>query len=158
MGKTTAIRNKAYGPFECINELNGDGRAFLSLPFHEVAGCKVMLAVADNFANKITGGAVPAFSFPGLEISIWGTVQGFENMIKRECVHMLSGPMSITFDYADGWDTLLFRGRNMCGGSTVSSGTGSPTQANGFSITASVYVKPRSGFASPQREKIAGVG
>jgi hypothetical protein len=150
----SAIRSPVYGPFEVIGELSPEGREVLSLPFSEVAGCKVMVSVADNYALFPFAGFSPARFYPGVEVAIWGAVQGLQNCLRRVAVHMLSGPIAHTFDYADGWDTISFRGRNMCGGSTVNGDAAPPfpTQANGFSLKVSIYIMPRSGFASPGGE------
>jgi hypothetical protein len=144
-----AIRSPVYGPFEVIGNISEGGQNILSLPFAEVAGCNVLVSVADNFAIQ-TVQAVPQGLFPGVELSIWGAVQGFESCLRRACLHMFSGPLQQVFEYAERWDTILFRAQNMCGGSTQNAGT-SPeiTQANKFSLKASIYVSPRTGFAAP---------
>ncbi len=145
------IRTKSYGPFEIIGELTGDGRVMLALPFQDVVGCKVLVGVTDNFNFSATD--QPLFLWPGAEISVWCVVQGYETMIKRQCVHMQSGPMSMTFDYAEGWDTINFRGRNACGGSFQNNGLGAPpTQASGASLTTNIYIKPRTGFGTPSKQ------
>lgn len=150
MSKTTAIRTKSYGPFDVIGETAPQGRVFLQLPFQEVAGCRILVAVRDNFA-QIPAQFVPSHEWPGAEITIWGNVQGYESVLKRQCVHMQTGPMGTVLDYAEGWDTVSFRAKNMNGGSVVGlAGIAPfPTQAAGFLLKVSVYVMPRSGFATP---------
>lgn len=151
---TTANRNTSYGPYELVSENRGKGRVFLSLPFQEVVGCQVMIAVTDNFDGiaRPPEGAGPNRLWPGAEITIWGVVQGFETMIKRQLVRKLTGPMFHLFDFADGWDSINFRGRDAVGGAYnpngldfIVAGTTQP------SIQANVYLKPRSGFSSPAK-------
>ena len=144
------IRSPVYGPFEVIGELKNDGRVILSLPFTEVAGCNVVMAVTDNYAGCPQQSDADHL-FPGVELSIWGAIGGFESCLRRTCVHMLSGPINKTFEYADGYDTVIFRAQNMCGGS-LRNGSGIPpfpTQAAGFSLKVSIYIMPRSGFSAP---------
>lgn len=145
-----SIRQKTYGPFEVIGELSGQGRVMLALPFEDVMGARVLVSLADNYGSQISQGT-PNHLWPGVEITIWGTVQSYENMLKRTCIHSLSGPMSTVFSYEDGWDQLLFRARNMNGGSVVNLAgiPPFPTQATGFSLKVSVLVMPRSGFETP---------
>jgi hypothetical protein len=144
-----AIRSPVYGPFEVIGNISDGGQNILSLPFAEVAGCNVLVSLADNFAIQ-TVQQLPQGLFPGAEVSIWGAVQGYEACLRRVCLHMFSGPMQQLFEYAERWDTILFRAQNMAGGSTQNAGTSPPiTQANKFSLKVSIYVSPRSGFASP---------
>lgn len=147
-----AIRNKSYGPFDVIGEVRGEGRVFLSLPFTDVAGAQVLVSLKDNFAQQAAQ-FVPSHEWPGVEVTIWGAIQGYEVVIKRQCVHMQTGPMSKVFDYADGWDTILFRARNMNGGNQqgqLEMGVPPfPIQENGFALQTTVNVMPRSGFASP---------
>lgn len=148
-GANGAIRNTVYGPFEVIGEIDSDGGNVLSLPFAEVAGCNIMAAVADNFAI-IPVQALPAGLFPGVELTIWGAIQGFEVCLRRICLHMLSGPVQEVFEYAERWDTILFRAQNMCGGSLQNAGESTAiTQANKYSLKVSIYLSPRSGFAKP---------
>jgi len=150
----SAIRNKSYGPFECIGEVKGEGRVFLSLPFTAVEGCRILVSLKDNF-SQIAAQFVPSHEWPGVEVTIWGAVQGYECVIKRQCVHMQTGPMSKVFEYADGWDTIMFRARNMNGGNPqgqVEMGIPPfPTQENGFLLATTVNVMPRSGFTTPDQ-------
>lgn len=148
------IRNKTYGPFEVISELSGDGRTLVSLPFTTVQGCKLLVAVRDNFAAKAAESEANHL-YPGAEITIWGQVMGLNNMLRRQQVHMKSGPMSISFDTDDGWDQVFVKARNICGGS-FQNAAGSPpfpTQDNGFSIKVQLFLKPRDGFASLEKGK-----
>lgn len=148
-GNSGAIRSPVYGPFEVIGELKADGRNVLGLPFADVAGANLLLAVADNFANIAVQG-IPQGLFPGVEITIWGAVQSYEVCLRRVCVHMLSGPIQHLLEYAERWDQILIRAQNMCGGSLQNAGE-SPdiTQANNYSLKVSVYISPRSGFTQP---------
>lgn len=146
----SAIRQKTYGPFELIGELSGDGRVMLSLDFSEVVGCKVMISLEDTFGS-IPAQNTPNHLWPGVEMTIWGVVQSYESCLKRMHLHALSGPMATKFDYEDGWDQVIFRARNTCGGSyqNLAGIPPFPTQAAGFSLKATVLVMPRSGFTTP---------
>lgn len=154
MNPVSGIRNKVYGPFQCIGNLTGDGPVILSLPFTQVAGCRVMVSVTDNFGSQV-GSTVPQIydrRYPGLEVSIWGAVQSLESCVKRQHVHMLSGPMGHVFDFEEGWDTINFRALNPQGGGydplhTI--GAADVTQQGGYSLLANIFVMPRSGFVSP---------
>lgn len=111
----------------------------------------MLVSVSDNYAS-FPGEAVPQKLWPGAEITVWGVVQGIENMLKRACVHMISGPISINFDFDDGWDTVVVRARNMCGGSTLNldGSPPQPTQENKYRLQVQLFIKPRSGFAAPE--------
>lgn len=155
----SAIRTKTYGPFELISEVSNDGRAFLTLPYADVEGSNILIGVADNYA-VFPSQFSPNHLFPGAEITVWGSVQGFETLLKRQCVHMLTGPMAIKFKYEEGWDNLIFRGQNMNGGSVVNlAGIAPfPTQANHFSLTSTVYIFPRGGFTTPGNDSSSSSG
>jgi hypothetical protein len=153
---TNAIRNKTYGPFQLISETTDDGNVFLSLPYAEVQGSQVLVAVADNY-GVFPSQFAPNHLFPGVEITIWGAVMGFETCLRRQFVRQQTGPLALLFEWARGWDNILFRGRNMNGGSVVNLGgiPPFPTQANHFSLTSTVYIFPRGGFASPDEQASA---
>lgn len=157
MGLIGAILQKTYGPFELIGEQSGEGRVFLSLPFTDVVGCRLMISLADNYGSILPQTGIPIapnFLWPGVEMTIWGVVQSYESCVKRMHLHALSGPMATQFRYEDGWDQITLRARNTNGGSYVNLKSGGgpplfPTQANGYSLKATVLVMPRTGFPTP---------
>lgn len=154
MTLTGAIRRKVYGPFESIQEVAGEGRIYLSLPYTDVMGSQVMLSVKDNWA-KINNANLGMY-WPTLELTIWGAVQGYETVIKRQQTRMQTGPMFYIFDYAEAFDTVNFRARNISGGRRGPPPDAEdptiPDKRNGFSLTVDVYIQPRGGFASPENE------
>lgn len=152
------VRSPVYGPYEAIGETDSDGGVMLSLPFSDVAGCNILVSLSDNY-SIFAGQGTPNHLYPGVELSVWGAIQSYENCLRRLQLHMFTGPARMLFDPADGWDTLLFRAQNMCGGSVVN-GAGVPpfpTQAAGFSLKVSIYVMPRSGFATPDKTGFSGI-
>jgi hypothetical protein len=150
-----AIRRKVYGPYESIQEVSGEGRIYLSLPYTEVMGSQVMLSVKDNWAKFVNANL--GMYWPTLELTIWGAVQGFETVVKRQQTRMQTGPMFYIFDYAEAFDTVNFRARNISGGrrgppSNAGEDTSIPDKRNQFSLTVDVYIQPRGGFASPEND------
>lgn len=136
-------RIKVYGPFDVLS-LNGlpEGQVLLTLPFPQVEGAQLLVAMTDSNQFGIVNDAE---SFLAFEVGFWGSFQGFQSLIKRAAVRSLTGPMSYTFPFEESYDQVIIKVRNMSGGRRGPAPGGIYTASNGCTATMNVFVQPRSG-------------
>ncbi len=140
-------RNKALGPYEIIGEVSAEGRVLVDIPWEKVIGGQVIVAVSDNYSQLQTTINDPQY-WATAEVSIWGVVQGYAEVLKRQQLRMLSGPMLYQFANEEAYHAVRFRARNFTGGRRGSgaSGANAATAENGYSLTVQLFLQPRSGF------------
>lgn len=141
-------RNKVYGPFEIIGEGSPEGRVIQALPWVNVRGAQVLASCTDNF-GQLQPNTGNATYWAIAEVTIWGVVQGYANVLKRQQIRMSSGPMTYVLPDEEAYDQVEFRARNFTGGKRAvpsSTGSNAPVQANGFSLKVQLFIQPRGGF------------
>lgn len=137
---------KVHGPYECLtlNEL-GEGTPLLDLPYSEVEGSQLALQLTDNASTAFSASVDPQFWII-IEVGVWGSLQGLPTLLKRVAMSPRTGPVSYLFQFAEAYDQVTIRARNMSGGRRGPGPAGVATVAAGFSATLTVTVQPRSGF------------
>lgn len=146
METTKQAATKVHGPFECItlNE-QGEGTPVLVLPYSEVEASQLLAHLIDNTASN-NGASSDSQFWIMIEVGIWGSLQGYESLIKRTTLSPRTGPMSYLFGFAEAYDKVIIKARNMSGGRRGPGINGVVTLANGFSAPLTVNVQPRGGF------------
>jgi hypothetical protein len=131
---------KQYGPYELIGMSGLSPACFLSLPWVDVCGAQISVAVQDNFADL---GIVASWRALAIaEIAIDGVLGGFPQRLKTQQVRQISGPLTITFPWEAAFDEIKFCARTMIGGIPQPIST-LPANA---SLQANVFLVPRGGF------------
>lgn len=141
-----------FNAVECIDDVGLEGNEKYSWPFTRVAGSLVLLQVQDNFGIQSTVTTLQRF-WAALEIGIWGRVQGYEYLLQRQHVRMLTGPMVYAFDSDSPYESISIKARNMSGGKAGppagQPANLTPSAANGFSLKLQAHVQARSGIGPP---------
>lgn len=141
---------KSYGPFQLDRSGGATDTEFHSLQWTNVVGAQLLVALTDDVDTQPAAIAVdPAFLI-GAEVTVWGTIQGYQTCLKRTFIRMKTGPMPLLFIEEEGYERISFRSRLMAGGrplnpDRVVPGSFLETALN-MSVFANVYVMPRSGF------------
>lgn len=150
-----AARSKAkvFGPFPIENKTGGEVITFLSMPFGQVLDSQVIVSIADNSVASIVAAdqTNEAYGIVVVEIGAFGSVQGYETLLKRQQVRSFWGPFNLILGARDSYDQFFLRARLFFGGKP-----GRPTDlvlatdAAGHSIPlivkATVHVQPREGI------------
>lgn len=153
---------KANGPYELFTATGANGVQFFTVPYSNVEGSQVLVALKDNFsafAGRLVGVSEPFLQWAALEISIYGYVQGYRTRLKSQFVRSSTGPMIYTIPFEEVYDSIAFFGRNVSGGSTLAptlirSALAVPTPiAVNPSLSAMVYFAPRGGFETTAPQK-----
>ncbi len=138
---------RVYGPFEMANRIASEGVPFLTLPFAAVSNSQILVSISDNRLDAFGVPDIePDFSYNILhvEVSAWGSVQGYETMIKRQAVTSNWGPMNLLLGPEDAYDQFFLKARIFLGGKP-----GIPSNmvfARPLSIKGNVHVQPREGL------------
>lgn len=146
-------QSKVLGPFEVIQEIGAIGRVLVTLPYKDVRGSQILVAVTDNFAKLAVGSSDNQF-WAAAEVEVLGSIQGYEHTLKRQYCRSITGPMLFVVPDEQAMDKVIFRARNLTGGRRGPpgvSGASDPSAANGFSITVTIHVQPRGGMGPASR-------
>lgn len=108
-------RTRAYAPVDISSYQGQDPKPVLSLPFQEVAGCQLIVSTTDNATQAIVGAnqtaAAQRYGDISTEISFWGSVSGFETMVKRQRINSIYGPAFITLFPEESYDNVIIKAR-----------------------------------------------
>lgn len=142
-------KSKVLGPFEAVQAIAQDGVVLTSIPFSKVRGSQLIVSVSDNYASQFGDivADVPTF-WATVEVTLMGSVQGAEFVIKRQAVRMLTGPLYYIADDSEAYDNIVVRGRNVSGGSKAAVDF---IASNGLSLLVQVQIQPRGGLGPNQR-------
>lgn len=130
-----------FGPFEIIDHIGIELIPILSRQYSEVSGSQTFVSVVDNVYQGILGGN-PLRSLVGAEIGIFGSVQGYETVLKKQFVRNISGPMAYRFDNDEPYDRIVYKARSMTGGAGNSLNNAG-SEGGTRSIKVTVYIQAR---------------
>lgn len=114
-------KSDVFGPFEMSSLIAGDVVPFHTLPYAEVSDSTVVMAVvSDNTQSAIVASAQPNaqafYAITHVELAIFGSVQGYQVLLKRQATRLNYGPFFFTFGSEDVYDQIVFKGRLFVGG------------------------------------------
>lgn len=142
---------KVFGPYNLmeLNELP-EGQTLLTVPYSEVQGAQLLCSVTNGSAGTPFG--IDTQFFLEFEVGIWGSYQGFLNLLKRTGMRALTGPMTYMFPIDFPFESISIKARNMSGGRRGPGTDGVVTEANGFKSALTVHVQARAGIGfAPSR-------
>lgn len=138
------LGRKAYGPFEILDFVGFEPIPVHEFPFTDVQGGHLTVVLDENVSGSASGGTYAVATF---EIEIVGVIQGQQDSLMRAWITGLTGPLRLSFDSADVYETIQVRARNMVGGRSQGNVDATipvnNTTANGFSAKLTLNVQPR---------------
>lgn len=142
--------SQVFAPVECIDVADVNGLDVVSLPWAQVKGAQLIINSIDNYDTVDIGSGGPAY-WAALEVTVWGTVQGYATCLKRQHVRMLTGPMLYRVDGDEFYNYVTVKARNMSGGVSGGSTEGGlspprPSSQLGFSLKCQVMLTAQQGI------------
>jgi len=138
------LGRKAYGPYQILDFVGLDTIPVHEFPFTEVQGGHLTVVLDENVSSSPSGGTYAMAMF---EIEIVGVIQGQPDSLMRAWITGLSGPLRLSFEAADVYETIQVRARNMVGGRTQGNVDATipvnNTTANLFFAKLTINVQPR---------------
>lgn len=146
----STAKSKVYGPYNIVSRVGNEGIPFLDLPFVDVANSQIAVSLRDNSAtvlvgNQQDGGDNYFYCNVSAELSIWGSIQGYDTLIKRQHVRSLWGPMSLRLTDDDAYNKIVFAGRLFIGGKPGLPSNLTIPSGSTLIVEATVHVQPRGG-------------
>ena len=141
---TEGGRTNNYGPFDLSASFSGEGVTFHTLPWQSVVASQILVNVTDNLGNAILAQSQSnnfGYAIVNAEISFWGSISGYETMLKRQFVRSIYGPAKLETGFEDSYDNLVLKGRLFVYGKP-----GLPSDivlAQPLVVEATVFTRPR---------------
>ena len=138
-------------PIDVIQYGGLEGTPIYTIPFERVQGGQIAVTLEENFAQFATlavGVARNARYVAAAEVSLWGVTRGQDQLILRDNVRQLTGPLIYVFPAWEAYDAIIVKARNMSGG--ISGGSFStyppvaadePSQANGAFLRLMIFTQ-----------------
>lgn len=113
--------SEVFGPFESVALRGADVVQFLTLPYEAVINSVAIVSIlSDNSRSLVIGqNQFDASLWYGIwhaEVAIYGSVQGYETLLKRQHLRYNYGPAMMRFGAEDVFDQVVFKARFFCGG------------------------------------------
>lgn len=107
------LGRKAYGPYQILDFVGFDTQPVHEFPFTDVQGGNLSVVLDENVSTSPSGGTYAMAMF---EIEIVGVIQGQQDSLMRAWITGLTGPLRLSFQDSDVYETIQVRARNMVGG------------------------------------------
>ncbi len=113
-------KSAVYGPFEMTSLIGSDVQTFLTLPYADVINSTAIFAIVqDNSLQVIVEQSQLNCDYYGIihiEAGVFGSVQGYQTLLKRQAARYNWGPMLMHFSSDDVYDQVVFKARMFVGG------------------------------------------
>lgn len=113
------VAPKVFGPYDLTASVGQVPRPFLAMKFSRFDLCQIMVSVQDNVAQALPAVLNPgngAYLMVSAEISVWGSVIGYETLIKRQFVKSNWGALQFKLRDDEIYDQIVLKGRLSVGG------------------------------------------
>jgi hypothetical protein len=113
-----ATKTGVYGPYDISNNFGAECIPVQqAIPFIDVANSNMLISATDNMPN-VTAASQPAdgYKIVTVEVAVWGSIQGFNTLIKRQVVTTMWGPMTLRLGDSDVYTQIIIGARIFIGG------------------------------------------
>ncbi len=151
-----------YGPTEIVDQtqIATDGAILWTLPYKSVRGSQLCVSVVDTFLQplvSVIAGLI--YGIAGAEITIAGSVRGFESPIRRQFMRNITGPLVFVVPEDEPYNDLIIRARPFVGGypgipsdfTSFIPTYNATTNPKFLSIQVTMYVQAREGIGGEKR-------